>query len=54
MIAHDPVADAETKAGAFADIAGREERIENAGQVGGLDAVPGVQTNSSTGAAASS
>ena len=42
VIAHDAVADAETKAGAFADIAGREERVENAGQIGGLDAVPGV------------
>ena len=42
MVPNDSVADAEAKARPFADVAGREERIEDAGQVRAIDAMTGV------------
>ena len=42
VIADDAVADAQAEAGALADIASREERIEDARQVRRVDAVAGV------------
>jgi hypothetical protein len=42
MVPNDSVTDAEAKARPFADIAGREERIEDAGQVRTVDAMTGV------------
>ena len=43
MIAHDPVADAEPEPGSLADVAGREEWIEDAPEIAVLDAVPRVR-----------
>ncbi len=42
MVAEDAVADAQTESGAFADVAGGEEGIEDAREVGRIDAVTRV------------